>query len=596
MGRDFYIGPLLAGLATYCLLFAYVALDPRVRAMAQVQVPAPSYEDALDHMPWFGAADMKDLKSSLWNTAYDIPLIDFADLWKNEAATKAVIKVAWTEGAAPADSVVNAKYGALTNWMDFMSRWQAARLDNKLDTYAAAQKMYDEMWKLWESAKAAYWNNKDGPIRIPNPALELWKDKQTADTDVSTKPPSHLELDIKAGPWLFFGPTAWKKTAIHHAQRKIRMTMETLRRQQQSSNSISNNNNRQQVHTTNNAIGQNEQQSGGIINTQQSGGILNTHQSGGVGHDQRHVSFVGGSNSNNGAILSSHHQTTANPVQPQTSQTELLSEVAALRQQVQHFQSQQHLATNPNLLTHHHHSSQFPSHPHIQDGNKRRRLEPNILRGHHYPPPYPTPYPDYPAPPPQYHAHRVPPNHSRPIADHLYPNQYYPPSQFAPNPTYPPSQFATNPRHPLYPTSTPTQQYPPNPTTVPPQQHLLHSTTTSTTNNLPNTTTTSTSNIPPNTTTTLTTNNLRSSTIIAQPAIPNSSRATTTSLQNRQSSTTSSNTQLPDNPNSGTAALSLPSLSGNTLAGALNDAAQASLTPSSAQQQQVQSPVALSPP
>ena len=95
MGQEYYIGPLLAGLTAYCLIFAYVAFE--LSEGAVMSIPLPSYENALKKIFWFGGAANQRLDAPSWNNAFDLPIIDFEDMWRMEATVKSNIKLLHTK-------------------------------------------------------------------------------------------------------------------------------------------------------------------------------------------------------------------------------------------------------------------------------------------------------------------------------------------------------------------------------------------------------------------------------------------------------------------------------------------------------------------
>ena len=520
MGQEYYIGPLLAGLTAYCLLFAYAAFE--LSEGAAMEIPLPSYEEALKKIFWFGGSANQQLNDPSWNQAYDAPIMNFNDMWGQKETVRSNVEMVHTKaGRKPTQSQVGRYMKDIDNFIKFRKEFEDATMDNKLDEPAVANKMFENMEKLWNKAKIAYWGT-DGIINFPNPALVKWtEDKEKAEAQNTgfsqSQPAAVLSINVKAGPWLFYGKSRWERTARQEAKRLAELQ-------------------RNVSFDTNTAIINNDQTTNNNLHQQQQ-------------------------NTNNNDLA---------PAQ-MNELIQLRKDYQIAQQQLQ--QHQQANTSNPHQQQHIN-PNQFPSQPRIQtnDGKRLRLDHPYQQAQQHYPPqtfhqhqPQQAVYYDH------YHGKYIPLPGQAPI------QQTAPPPY---NPHHHPinTHYSTYNNLPNYPT-THNPYYQPNTTTNPTHHHLPPQTTTTTHHNLPNTTTNTTSYNPPNTTTNTTPYN---------PPITNPIQ----NMNNNTTNTTPTQTRNnPPNTDSTTNSANRPSLSGNQLEAAIA-ASSRSLSTSSAQQQQVWSPVA----
>ena len=523
---------------------------------------------------WFGGVDTSATSPHWFGTNGDYPIIDLERMWADDESTMEIIKKAWmVNDEEPSGATIKAKLSCIHNWQKFVKEWHAMRMDGTLDKPWNAMKAYNTMADTWNAAVAAYWND-DGQCTFPNPEYAAWASANQDGGDDDAGPPKYVTHKMPAGPWLIYGRKRWDDIAVKEATRQMRLTADIYRQstnnaanprqqpqsiiqQQQQRRSSTNNNNNNQQQINNN--GGQQESTANII---------------------RQPSTI--NNNQNRRDTSDQKQGGLNPVQPATTNSELAASIQLIAKRLADIEQPQH-TQHPYPYPP---RPQYTQHPHITtDNGKRRRtghISSSIFDSRYGPAPSTNNYHHHTYPPP------YPPNNYHPSLSYHHPTNYNPvlthhdpPNTFsAPTTRHQPiTNLASNtPQHLLNPNLAPTTT-----------RHLQNSNLASITRHLQN----------PNPAQThqQSTSNTNSALTQQQQQQNSNQNAILTHHHNPPNtapshSHQSTNSNSHQQPNAG-AGLSLPSLTQNQLADAVDSAAN-NLQLNSAQQQEVQfTPVAL---
>ena len=103
---EYYIGPLLAGLLCYCLLFFITAY--RIQQLSMSEPTSTSL---------FGGLDTSS-SSHFWNHFTSEPLIDTLAIWNDFEALDNKLKITWaTDEVEASSAVVKVKGDTIKEWL-----------------------------------------------------------------------------------------------------------------------------------------------------------------------------------------------------------------------------------------------------------------------------------------------------------------------------------------------------------------------------------------------------------------------------------------------------------------------------------------------
>ena len=207
---EYYIGPLLAGLLTYCMLFFITAYRIQQQSMSE-----PTSTSL------FGGIDTSH-NNQFWNHHTSEPLIDTLSIWDNQEVLEKKLKKTWAseDGNEATSAVIKVKGDTIQEWVVFIDEWTQAAEAGAYDDPTKALAAYNKMVPLWQKAADAFWK-KGGKAAYLNPAYSEWEVEfiQSEDGQAGIAPTKYLLDHVPAGPRLFWSYDQWKKIEAEVLQR-----------------------------------------------------------------------------------------------------------------------------------------------------------------------------------------------------------------------------------------------------------------------------------------------------------------------------------------------------------------------------------------